>query len=325
MSTPKPWLLVVLACAFCFPHVLHASCDQFSAKNLNRKASPYQQEIQHAAQKYKVSQALIKAVITAESCFNETAVSPKEAAGLMQLMPDTAVRFGVINVFDPAENINAGTRYLHALLKRYKGSLTHVIAAYNAGEGRIDHGEPVTISFKETRGYIRRVLTALGKLEEDESARQEAVELLAEWEDAEARYQAALRGETLEPEWAADQFARGGKVILASWQETPDASVKPGLIPVAAPLPANDPYPEVETLDSCQQIPASILRLAYQEVKGHKVNFYYKAGGGETLFRAADKLGVHIGEILLYNDLSADDQPAPGQLLKVAECTKTAG
>lgn len=304
MSTPKPWLFTLLAGLFFFPTILHASCDQFSAKTLNRKASPYQQEIQRAAKKYKVSQALIKAVITVESCFNETAVSPKEAAGLMQLMPETAGDFGVINVFDPAENIEAGTRYLRRLLKRYKGSLTHVIAAYNAGEGRIEHGEPVTIAFKETRAYIRRVLNALGKLEDSDAARQQAIELLAEWEEAEARYQAARRGE---PYWTADQFARGGKVILASYSAT---------VPqVAEPVPAEMP-------DTCGQVPESVLRIAHQSVKGSHVTFYYKAGGGETLFRAADKLGIHVGEILLHNDFSADDIPAAGQLLKVAECTK---
>lgn len=312
------WLLALLAAVFCFPPVLHAGCDQFSAQTLNRKASPYQQEIQRAAKKYKVSQALIKAVITAESCFNETAVSPREAAGLMQLMPETADSFGVINVFDPAENINAGTRYLSRLLKRYNGSLTHVIAAYNAGEGRIDHGEPVTIGFKETRSYIRRVLTALATLAEDETARQEASGLLARWEEAEARYQAALRGE---PYWDADQFSRGGKVILASYPLMPAAKVSPRPIPVTSPV--MDSLPE-DITDTCEQIPASVLRLAWQEVKGSHVTFYYKAGGGETLFRAADKLGVHVGEILLHNDLSADDMPFPGQLLKVAECTKTA-
>ncbi len=320
MSTPKPWLFVLLAGMFYFPAALYAGCDQFSAKTLNRKASPYQHDIQRAAKKYKVSQALIKAVITAESCFNETAVSPREAAGLMQLMPETADRFGVINVFDPAENINAGTRYLGWLLKRYKGSLTHVIAAYNAGEGRIDNDEPVTIGFKETRTYIRRVLTALTTLEADEPARQNALELLAGWEDAEARYQAALRGE---PYWRADQFSRGGKVILASYPLTSAVNVSAKPVPEA---PAEiDPFLEETPPDTCQQIPPSVLRLTYQEVKGSNVTFYYKAGGGETLFRAADKLGIHIGDILLHNDLSADDMPAPGQLLKVAECTKAAG
>lgn len=304
MSTPKPWLLVLLMCVFCFPPVLHAGCDKFSAKTLNSKASPYQQVISQAAKKYKVSQALIKAVITAESCFNETAVSPKEAAGLMQLMPDTADRFGVMNVFDPAENIDAGTRYLRWLLKRYQGSITHVIAAYNAGEGRIDHGEPVTVSFKETRGYIRRVLTALGKLEETDAAREEAQTLLADWDAFE-------RGETPESD---KPFVRGGKVMLASLSEMVASSTKAISIPVEPP-----------SLEPCEQVPLNILHQAFQRREGSSVTFYYRAEAGESLFNAADKLGIHIGDILLLNDLSADDILKAGQMLKVAECTKAAG
>lgn len=305
MSTPKPWLLVLLIGVFCFPPVLYAGCDKFSAKTLNSKASPYQQVISQAARKYKVSQALIKAVITAESCFNETAVSPREAAGLMQLMPDTAERFGVINVFDPAENIDAGTRYLRWLLKRYQGSITHVIAAYNAGEGRIDHGEPVTISFKETRGYIRRVLTVLGKLEETDAAREEAQTLLADWDAFE-------RGETPD---SAKPFVRGGKVMLASLPEMLVSSAKVMPIPVETP----------PSLDPCDQVPLTILHQAFQRRQGSNVTFYYRAEAGESLFNAADKLGIHIGDILLLNDSSADDILKAGQMLKVAECTKAAG
>lgn len=183
------------------------SCAGFSRKALEAKAAVYEDLIQQAAKRHGVSTGLIKSVIAAESCYREMVVSPKGAAGLMQLMPETAEELGVFDIFDPAENINAGTRYLAWLVRRYNGSYTHAIAAYNAGPGRIEQNAPVTISFAETRGYIRTVLTGLTRLEKSKQAIANAETLLAQWEQAELEYQAALRGETLakapEPETAA--------------------------------------------------------------------------------------------------------------------------
>lgn len=196
------------------------SCGGASAKTLNKKAELYKNEIQHASKRYGVSQALIKSIISSESCFREMVVSCKGASGLMQLMPGTAANFGALDVFDPAENIDAGTRYLSYLLRRYNGSLTHVIAAYNAGEGRIEPGAPVTISFKETRGYINNVLTAMTKLETGGAGLAEAQLLLADWQQTEREYQAALRGETLQPP----------TVILTSL-ETQQGMAAPGNVP----------------------------------------------------------------------------------------------
>lgn len=173
------------------------SCGGLSTKTLNSKAAPYEDIIQKAAKRYTVNPALIKSVIAAESCYREMVVSYKGASGLMQLMPETAEELGVVDIFDPQENIHAGTRYLGWLLRQYNGSITHVIAAYNAGAGRIGQDEPVTIAFTETRGYIRNVLTNLTKLEKGKQPIQNAQLLLADWEQAELEYQAALRGETL--------------------------------------------------------------------------------------------------------------------------------
>ncbi|WGZ93534.1 MAG: lytic transglycosylase domain-containing protein [Candidatus Thiothrix putei] len=139
------------------------SCDQQHPNVLRQKAHPYHHEITQAAIKYRVSPALIKAVITAESCFRNEAKSHKGAGGLMQLIPATARRFGVNDRFNPAENIDGGTRYLRWLLNRYHGSIPHAIAAYNAGEGRVDqYGANVPIT--ETAVYTKRVLNAYGKL-----------------------------------------------------------------------------------------------------------------------------------------------------------------
>jgi soluble lytic murein transglycosylase-like protein len=169
-------------------------CVGFSAKVLNQKAAPYKDLIQKASKRYGVDSALIKSMIAAESCYREMVVSYKGASGLMQLMPETAEELGVFDIFDPQENINAGTRYLSGLLRRYNGSVTHAIAAYNAGAGRITPDEPVTISFQETRGYINNILGMLVKLETGEQGIQSANLLLADWRHAEDVYQAGLLG-----------------------------------------------------------------------------------------------------------------------------------
>jgi len=100
---------------------------------------------------------LARAVIQAESAFNYRARSRAGALGLMQLMPQTAERFGVLDPFDPRQNITGGTKYLRYLLDYFKGDLTRTIAAYNAGEGAVDKHGGVP-PFKETRAYVPRVM-----------------------------------------------------------------------------------------------------------------------------------------------------------------------
>jgi hypothetical protein len=141
----------------------YAACDQYSPQELHALSTQYQYEIYNAARNQHLNPNLIKAVITAESCFREQARSNKGAGGLMQLMPGTARRFGVADRFDSVENIEGGARYLRWLLNRYGGSVTHAIAAYNAGEGRVDvYG--TAVPFQETQTYTRRVLNAYNKL-----------------------------------------------------------------------------------------------------------------------------------------------------------------
>jgi len=121
-----------------------------------------------AAQKHNVKAALVKAIVTAESAFNANAVSSKGALGLMQLMPETAQEYGA-NPLDPAENIEAGTHYLKVLLDRYKGHrncISRVIAAYNAGPGMVDKYQGIP-PFRETRGYVVRVLQYMKQYEHD--------------------------------------------------------------------------------------------------------------------------------------------------------------
>jgi soluble lytic murein transglycosylase-like protein len=113
------------------------------------------------AQELGVDPQLIMAVIAVESAFNPRAVSRKNAQGLMQLMPETAVRFGVRDPFDEKENVRGGTTYLRELLKRFDGDLVLALAAYNAGEGAIliNGGVP---PYQETKDYIERVTRLCG-------------------------------------------------------------------------------------------------------------------------------------------------------------------
>ena len=115
--------------------------------------------VREAAERHHMDPALVRAVIETESGWNATAKSPKGALGLMQLIPTTAVRFGVNDAFSPQQNVDAGVRYLKTLLERYNGNLDLALAAYNAGEGAVDraHGIP---AYRETREYVQKVQNA---------------------------------------------------------------------------------------------------------------------------------------------------------------------
>ncbi len=119
---------------------------------------PFRQEISEASAREGVDAKLVEAVIAAESAFDPWALSHKGAQGLMQLMPDTADRFNVGNVWDPADNIAGGTAYLGTLIEMFGGNLSLVLAAYNAGEGAVAKYGGVP-PYNETRQYIDRVLT----------------------------------------------------------------------------------------------------------------------------------------------------------------------
>jgi soluble lytic murein transglycosylase-like protein len=112
--------------------------------------------IELAAPEYGLQPHLVWTVIATESNFDASAVSPKDAQGLMQLIPATAQRFGVRNVFDPVQNIRGGMAYLRWLMARFEGDLRLVSAAYNAGEGAVERylGVP---PFAETRLYVLKI------------------------------------------------------------------------------------------------------------------------------------------------------------------------
>ncbi|WDS36020.1 transglycosylase SLT domain-containing protein [Pseudoxanthomonas sp.] len=126
----------------------------FGAVRLN--AIAYESEIASAAREFGVEEAIVRAIIHAESSFNPVALSHAGAMGLMQLMPATARRFGVADAYDAAQNIRGGVQYLAFLLKRYQGNLTLAAAGYNAGEGAVDRNGGVP-PYAETQRYVQRV------------------------------------------------------------------------------------------------------------------------------------------------------------------------
>lgn len=126
-----------------------------------RQASgPYDDAIRHAALLSGVDPVLVKSVMLVESNFNPRAVSRRGARGLMQLMPETAQRFGVSDRFDARENIRGGVEYLGVLLKLFSGDVALALAAYNAGENVVARYAGIP-PYAETREYVRRALVAL--------------------------------------------------------------------------------------------------------------------------------------------------------------------
>jgi len=120
--------------------------------------SEYNSLIQSAGIRFGVDVDLLHAVIKAESAYRSNAISPMGAVGLMQLMPATAERYGVTDRYDPADNIEGGTRYLRDLLKQFKHNTKLAVAAYNAGENAvIKYGNQVP-PYPETQKYVERVM-----------------------------------------------------------------------------------------------------------------------------------------------------------------------
>ncbi|HEX2829449.1 MAG TPA: lytic transglycosylase domain-containing protein [Burkholderiales bacterium] len=121
-------------------------------------ARPYHKEILKAAREAGIDPVLVHAVIRVESAYNARAVSKAGALGLMQVIPGTGRRFGVDNLLQPSANITAGTLYLSYLMRVFEGDVRLALAAYNAGENAVlRHGRRIP-PYRETRGYVPRVL-----------------------------------------------------------------------------------------------------------------------------------------------------------------------
>jgi len=148
---PLPW---VAASQMSGPRV-STSIDSITAVP---PAKAYEHIIQEAAALYSVDPTLIRSIMHAESAFDPSAVSRAGAMGLMQLMPDVAEAFGVEHPFDPRENIMAGARLLRELLDQYGGNVRLAIAGYNAGPTAVAQYGGVVPPFRETQGYVKRVI-----------------------------------------------------------------------------------------------------------------------------------------------------------------------
>lgn len=144
-----------------------------SAPRMPLIQAPYGDMIQSAAKKYSVDADLIFSVIAAESNFNPRAISRRGARGLMQLLPATGTRFGVKDIFDPAQNIDAGTQYLRDLMARYQGDLVLTLAAYNAGPGAVERYGRVP-PYNETISYVRAIRKTYAQRKSKNSPKTEA-------------------------------------------------------------------------------------------------------------------------------------------------------
>ncbi|MGH8264384.1 MAG: lytic transglycosylase domain-containing protein [Steroidobacterales bacterium] len=121
------------------------------------KSAQFDPIIENAASAAALEPALLRAVIVVESGFNARALSKRGAAGLMQLMPETARRYGASDRFDPKQNIHAGARYLKTLIKRYDNDIQLALAAYNAGEDAVDRCGRCIPHYRETQAYVPKV------------------------------------------------------------------------------------------------------------------------------------------------------------------------
>jgi len=119
---------------------------------------PFAEIINAKCQKYSVAPGLVRSIIKTESNFNQFAVSPKGAKGLMQLMPSTASDMGVSDMFDPEQNIEGGVKYFRYLLDNFGGDLELSVAAYNCGEGRVYRNGNCVPDIPETKNYVKKVL-----------------------------------------------------------------------------------------------------------------------------------------------------------------------
>jgi soluble lytic murein transglycosylase-like protein len=139
-----------------------------------RAAGAIDEAIEQIAAQVALPSQLIHSVIKVESNYDPYAISPKGAQGLMQLIPSTARRFGVSNVFNPEENIQGGSKYLKYLLNLYRGNYALALAAYNAGEAAVARYGSVP-PFPETQNYLILVARQLREAQKAEAAKQKAI------------------------------------------------------------------------------------------------------------------------------------------------------
>jgi soluble lytic murein transglycosylase-like protein len=172
--------------------------------NVPRRATPYRDLIRAAAARHGLAPELVESVIRVESNFEARAISRKGARGLMQLMPATAARLGVRNVFDVQQNIEGGVRHLRHLVDRYGGNLPLALAAYNAGVGAVARYDGIP-PYAETRAYVARILLLL-----------ERAGLSVSAEAAEAQAAPQAEGATIETRTLHRYKTADGRVVYSN-------------------------------------------------------------------------------------------------------------
>jgi len=140
--------------------------SQIALKDFHKNREIHTPVIDAYARRYGLPPSLLHAVITAESAYDPHAISRAGAVGLMQLMPDTAKRYGVVNRRNPSDNIDGGTRYLRDLLIMFNNDLVLALAAYNAGEGAVKRYGNTIPPFAETQNYVNKVIEYYRKYQE---------------------------------------------------------------------------------------------------------------------------------------------------------------
>jgi soluble lytic murein transglycosylase-like protein len=140
-----------------YPTVNMATSAGTSLRGFTTGSSEIDSYIVSSGSRYGVDPLLLYSIMHQESSFKGRAISPKGARGLMQLMPMTAIRYGVTNIFDPKQNIEGGTRYMAFLLDHFNNDLSLALAGYNAGEGAVEKYGWRVPPYSETQEYVRRI------------------------------------------------------------------------------------------------------------------------------------------------------------------------
>ncbi|NNE37267.1 MAG: lytic transglycosylase domain-containing protein [Gammaproteobacteria bacterium] len=142
--------------------------SQIALKDFDKNQQRHSSTIDWVAKRYGLPPSLVHAVISAESAYDTNAISRAGAVGLMQLMPETAKRYGVVNRRNPVDNVDGGTRYLRDLLVMFDNNLQLALAAYNAGEGAVKQYDNKVPPYKETRNYVIKVIDFYKEYQEKE-------------------------------------------------------------------------------------------------------------------------------------------------------------
>ncbi len=260
-------------------------CLGGSYDKLALRAKKYQKIISKYSQKYDVSESLIKAIITAESCFNNKAESPKGAQGLMQLMPATAKRFGTNDSFDSDQNIKAGTRYLKFLLAYYEEDFLNAIAAYNAGEGAVDKYKGIP-PYNETRVYVSKVASL---------------------------YKLFTQG---------GGKLTSGSVASTHNKQLQESIFVPRAMPRSRFSPYKGRAKNISH-GQCANRTSTRLKKSTQVEGGNGIwQRIYTARRGDTLTRVMQRTGIHKSKIAQMNGLRSRAKLKEGQRILVWECRK---